>query len=262
MDDQLEHPGPHLPVEAVRWMCGDDGRTVALLGARTAAVAAPALTEAGHDVHPVDDLADLSDRCVDVLVLAALPDDLAEAARPLRPGGQIALVRPERDRRIPWARKLDRILGGEPDPEAAAPLVTSDHFGFVSEQVFRHWQHVNHISLSALVRAEFAGHAELDRLVSESLALYADYGRGADGMQLPWVTTCHRATVVEEFWSSPRALDEGEPTVPIVLARDDQAPENLEAAPEARAATGGASYDLGADGPSSTSDDLLLIDFR
>ena len=26
-------------------------------------------------------------------------------------------------------------------------------------------------------------------------ALYADYGRGHDGMQLPWITRCYRAVV-------------------------------------------------------------------
>ncbi len=238
-------------------MCGKDARVVAIHGVHAAGMAAEAFRAAEHDLTCIVALAELADRSVDLLVLDRLPDDLADAARTLRPGGQLALVRAERDRRIPWARKLDRILGATADDDAAAPLVTSDHFGFVGDQVFRHWQPVNHVSLEALVRAEFVNHLEVDRLVAEALELYADYGRGADGMQLPWATTCHRATVVESFWSSPRAVDEGEPTVPIALAGGFDEPEPVVERP-----THGASYDLGTDGPSNTSDDLLLIDFR
>jgi hypothetical protein len=67
------------------------------------------------------------------------------------------------------------------------------------------------------------------------LAFYDDYGRGMDGMQLPYVTKCFRANVLDHPHSSASDAGEG----------------------GAGATTG--DTDPPTDGPD---DDVLLIDFR
>jgi hypothetical protein len=55
--------------------------------------------------------------------------------------------------------------------------------------------------------------------LAEVRRFYDDYGRGADGMQLPWITRSFKASVIEHAWSVPRregaAGDELEDTQPI-----------------------------------------------
>ncbi len=75
------------------------------------------------------------------------------------------------------------------------------------------------------------------------MALYADYGRGNDGMQMPWVARCFKATVVERAWQVPHGLDEQD-SAPE--QGDDDAP-NPVVEPVITDGTGA---------------DLLLIDFR
>lgn len=247
---------PAFPEEAVAWLAGATPRSVVVLDGHvgTGEVVA-AFEAAGHDVTTTERDRPLPrpDRSVDVVVAAqGLPDDLAEVARVLRPGGQLALVWNDRDQRIPWTRKLDRLLGtataGE-DPEQ--PIVTSALFGFVEERGFRYWQTVTGDSLAELVRAELAGspEEERERKVAAARELYDDYGRGADGMQMPWVSRCFRASVVESPWSSPRGLDDPAGTGPVGGGPD------------------GRQVDRGATAPVEPPVDqedphLLLIDFR
>ena len=68
------------------------------------------------------------------------------------------------------------------------------------------------------------------------LAFYDDYGRGMDGMQLPYVANCFRSTVTERPVSADAAAEEGEP-------EDGERPTS----------TGGEPGDT---------DDVLLIDYR
>jgi hypothetical protein len=78
--------------------------------------------------------------------------------------------------------------------------------------------------------------------LAEVLALYDDYGRGMDGMQLPYVTRCFRATVVDRPEPDPLTIERSP-------GRDDRAADRDPA-----------------DGPvpPPTDDDsgMLLIDFR
>lgn len=261
MDEQVPHPGPRLPEQAVTWLCGDASRTVVMHGVPRL-IDTATFAEQGHDAATVtDETPQVPHRSVDLIVVEELPDDLAVVARMLRPGGQVALLCTRRDQRIPWARKLDKAVGASVVEEPADPLVLSNLFGFVEEETFRHWQQVNRESLSALLAHELADDERRDAKTAAALELYADYGRGIDGMQLPWVTTCYRATVLESVWETPHLLRDpaaggatgdqdhrfdlpGEATVPIALADlglDDQPPP-------------------GASG--SINDDLLLIDFR
>jgi SAM-dependent methyltransferase len=157
-------------------------------------------------------------RSIDVVVCAqsfhwfdhrvALP----EIARVLRPGGVLALVWNARDEGIPWVRKLGAIVGSpENHTDLAGPAAASEHFGVVEEQEFRFWQTLRRDELFDLVRSRsyvaLLDEPERDALLSRVGALYDDYGRGPDGMQLPYLTRCYR-TVVRHQDPAP-ALDTG-----------------------------------------------------
>jgi SAM-dependent methyltransferase len=214
-----------FPAEAVAWLIGRSARTVLCLGGPEIAAAAE---ELGHDVVSVPDADSerpFNARSIDVIIAAgSLPADLDAVATLLRPGGHLALVTKARDHRIPWARKLDLAIGATPAGEAAAaPLVGATSFGFVDEHEFRFWESVNRDSLSTLLRSELGSEPDGESRIAAGLALYDDYGRGVDGMQLPWVARGHKATVVESFWGSPMSQDEtGE--MPAVEAEQAQSP--------------------------------------
>ena len=79
------------------------------------------------------------------------------------------------------------------------PLVLSPLFGFVEDATFALWQDINRESLVDLVLSR-SNVATLEpevraAKVAEVLAFYDDYGRGMDGMQLPYVTHCYKAVV-------------------------------------------------------------------
>lgn len=244
------------------WLCGDDPRTVAIApGPFTSALIA-SFASCDHDVVDAsvdqDGALELGTRSVDVLVLQQLPQNLESYAQALRPGGQLALISHQRDRRIPWARKLDVALAADYPNDPAEAVACSGFFGFVSDDAFRHWQQVNHESLAALIRHELGHRDDVEERLAAALELYADYGRGNDGMQLPWVSACWKATVLESVWSSPHGIDE--PTVPIALALAEQEPDaGADPTPEPQI-TEAARPIFSA--PSSDGSDLVLIDFR
>ena len=261
---------PGYPAAAAQWLTGGPGRTVLEIGAGTGRLTA-LLVEQGHDVHATEPdpalLAGLRDalptvrsspavaaelpapdRSVDLVVCAQAFDRcevaqaLPEVARVLRPGGHLAVVWNQRDSRIPWVRRLGAVLG-DPDPggDLAAPLLTSELFGSVDRAEFRHWHDINRetiVELAASCPAVAALDEESRRAkLAEVVAFYDDYGRGMDGMQLPYVARCLRAQVV----------DRDAPAVP--------------AASGATSAGDGASQE----GPSvsdGSDTDMLLIDFR
>ncbi|MDF9715780.1 hypothetical protein INN71_10835 [Nocardioides sp. ChNu-153] len=197
-----------FPPDAAAWLAGQSGRTVVLVGdPRGTATLAEALAALGYDVRASEDGSmSLPDRSVDAIVALHELPDLEVAARVLRPGGQVAVLAQEHDQRIPWVRKLGAALrlGGAPDP--TAPLVASPYFGSVGTESFRHWQVVTRDGLAEVVRRLPAvlarSHSEQERAVADALALYDDYGRGPDGMQLPWISHCHRAPVLAEAWAT------------------------------------------------------------
>jgi ubiquinone/menaquinone biosynthesis C-methylase UbiE len=243
--DAYDRGRPTYPADAVAWLVGRQRATVLELGAGTGKLTAQLVAQ-GHDVHatdPDDAMLDilrervpqarvsntsaeeipLGDRSVDVVVAAqafhwfdherALP----EIARVLRPGGHLALVWNQRDERIPWVRKLGRIIGTQEQPidwqsDPSETLVTSNLFGFVEHHDFKSWQDVNRETILDLVRSR-SNVAVLDddaraRKLAEVLAFYDDYGRGMDGMQLPYVVSCHKAVVVDRLDTAPAADEE------------------------------------------------------
>lgn len=271
--DRYDRGRPSYPGQAASWLVGRDAATVLELGAGTGKLTEQ-LVALGHDVHATDpDEAMLAvlrervpgvratrasaeelpfgDRSVDVVVAAQafhwfeLDRALPEIARVLNPGGHLALVWNQRDERIPWVRRLGALIGTQDQlREPAQPLVESGLFGFVEEKTFPLWQDINRETIVDLVLSRSAI-AVLDdearaAKVAEVLAFYDDFGRGMDGMQLPYLCRCFRSRAV-----------------PRVAARADDE--------SALAADVGA--DEGSGGPASgTSDgtdtDMLLIDFR
>lgn len=266
--DAYDRGRPSYPREAAAWLAGTDACTVLEVGAGTGKLTR-ALVDLGHDVHATEpdpalleilkrDLPDvpvsespaeelpLPDASVDVVVAAqsfhwfdherALP----EIARVLRPGGRLALVWNVTDTRIPWVRRLGALIGtGEHGEDPAAAVVTSPHFGFVEEASFKHWQVVDRESIQDLVRSRsnvaLLDEPERAAKVAEVVAFYDDYGRGMDGMQLPYLARCFRAVVVRED-AGPAGEQDEEPEG----ARDPMT-------------------DTISDG---TDTDMLLIDFR
>jgi ubiquinone/menaquinone biosynthesis C-methylase UbiE len=218
---------PSYPESAATWLTGPRSCTVLELGAGTGKLT-EVMHRAGHDVLATDpdprmlallrahapvrhvvaaaEHIPLRSRSVDVVVCGQSFDwfdhdrALAEIARVLRPDGVLALAWNTYDTSIPWVRRLKQLLAPHVSDDARVlPLKQTPYFGFVEEKQFRFWQTHTAASLADLTRsisrvADMGG-AERERVLAEVEALYADYGRGHDGMQLPWVTRCYRAVV-------------------------------------------------------------------
>lgn len=221
---------------------------------------------------------------------AALP----VIAKALKTGGHLSVVWHERDTRIPWVRRLGAFLEGplgardnEPRSESIVEtLLHSPLFSFVEEESFTVWQDVNRDTVGDLVRSRswFSNldAAAQDAAVAEVQAFYADYGRGMDGMQLPYTVRCVRTQVVHQ----PGLFDDGTDVLARLRKDGDEASETagegedqhspsyelsgsdgLEATTERRAsATGEAAprtrYDQDLFRSDGTDTDMLLIDFR
>jgi len=286
---------PGYPAEAVSWLLGPEQVSVIELGAGTGKLTA-SLVAAGHDVHATEPDAEMlavlrlampdvrthenaaeeipaPDRSVDVVVVGQafhwfdLDTALPEIVRVLKPGGTLALVWNQSDQRIPWVKKMTRIIGHqEHDYDPAPHLAASGLFEEPETETFGHWQSVDQHSLVDLVcsRSNVAtmDDAERQRVIDEALALYEDYGRGMDGMQWPYLARCLRVRALpqpekqpEPVAEEPEQNPEFEPTVPFDV--------NAEGAVE----SGNPMEDSAATLPrilGDLSDDsgVLLIDFR
>jgi ubiquinone/menaquinone biosynthesis C-methylase UbiE len=228
--EAYERGRPAYPAEAVTWLLGADPVTVLELGAGTGKLTR-VLAELGHDVHATDPDAEmlkilerevpgvptaqasaedipLGDASVDAVIAAQafhwfdLEQALPEIARVLRPGGRICLLWNARNEKIPWVRRLGTLIGTQDHlSDPAQALIFSERFGFVEDHEFTHWQTVDRKSIQDLVlsRSNIAVLDEQGRAakLAEVVALYDEYGRGMDGMQLPYVTRCYRADVLE-----------------------------------------------------------------
>jgi len=261
--DAYERGRPTYPADAVTWMLGDQPLTVLELGAGTGKLTRT-LTSLGHDVQATDpdeamlavleqqvpgvrtavasaEDIPLADASVDAVIAAQafhwfdLDRALPEIARVLRPGGRICLTWNHRNEKIPWVRRLGTLIGTqEQQDDPAQALIFSELFGFVEDHEFTHWQVIDRQSIQDLVLSR-SNVAVLDAegraaKLAEVLAFYDEYGRGMDGMQLPYVTRCYRATVLDR--------------------------------PDPADSTAHADGTEGGDPPNDGPDESLLIDFR
>jgi SAM-dependent methyltransferase len=190
----------------------------------------------------------LPDRSVDAVIAAQafhwfdLDRALPEIARVLRPEGRVCLVWNQRDEKIPWVRRLGALIGTQEQlRDPAQALIFSELFGFVEDRQFGHWQTIDRQTIQDLVLSR-SNVAVLDAegraaKLAEVLAFYDEYGRGMDGMQLPYVTRCYTACVLDRPDPSEGTADE-----------EDAGRRNGD----------GTDVDPPTDGPG----DMLLIDFR
>jgi SAM-dependent methyltransferase len=225
--DVYERTRPGYPDEAVLWMAGPDRRTVLELGAGTGKLTAGLLGH-GHRVVATDHSAAMlrgirrrleGARVVQAsaerLPFAAASVDtvvagqafhwfdtdraLPEIARVLRPGGTLALAWNIHDETVPWVRRLRRVIGAQPPPDPTGLLEDSSLFGGVEQHTFRHWHQVYRDSLIGLVEshssvAELSDGERADVLTRVG-ELYDEYGRGHDGMVLPYDCEAYRCRV-------------------------------------------------------------------
>jgi SAM-dependent methyltransferase len=221
---------PGYPEDAVRWLIGPTPGRVLELGAGTGKLSAVMLG-LGHQVvasepslpmlrylqvaapkaHRLQGGAEaigLSSSSVDAVIAAQAfhwfdpAKALPEIARVLRPGGILALVWNYRDETVPWVRRLSELIGSEPSPDAeVTPVVESELFGEVEHRKFRFWQPIDRDLLIGLVQSRSyivaLGETERREILDRVGALYDSYGRGKDGMLLPYVTHCYRTRVTD-----------------------------------------------------------------
>jgi SAM-dependent methyltransferase len=238
---------PTYPAEAAEWLTGPASDAVLELGAGTGKLTEQ-LVAMGHRVVATDPLdpmlrhlrrrlpttpaalavaeaIPLRARSVATVVAAQcfhwfdVERALPEIARVLRPGGRLSLVWNLRDERIPWVRRLGRLIGTQEQATDPTNVLLGSHlFGYVETATFRFWQPLDRRRLHDLVLSRSnlatATEQERERVLAGVDELYDDYGRGADGMLLPYVTHCYRAVVrapaVEPTpGASPRSSDDG-----------------------------------------------------
>lgn len=230
--DAYDRARPSYPEDAAEWLVGKaagDPKRVLELGAGTGKFT-ELLVASGHHVVATDpspemlghlkvrlpevetlvataEALPIPSRSVDIVVCAQsfhwFDHDVAlpEIARVLRPGGTVGLVWNVRDNGIPWVRKLSAIIEqGAVATDDAEPLRTCEYFDEVAEREYRFWQDLRRNELFDLVRSRsnvstLPEHAR-EELLTRVGALYDDYGRGPDGMKLPYLTRCYRTTVV------------------------------------------------------------------
>jgi ubiquinone/menaquinone biosynthesis C-methylase UbiE len=236
VSDAYARARPSYPREATAWLAEGTTDVVLELAAGTGKLTEQ-LVALGHQVIASEPspqmLAHLSRKLPDVATLQAPAEDiplraasvglvvaaqayhwfdteraLPEIARVLRPDGAFAAVWNLRDERIPWVRRLGTLIGTqEQNNDPTADIDASGLFEEVQTATFRFWQPLDQQSLRDLVssRSNVATmpQAQREQLLRKVDALYEEYGRGADGMLLPYLTKCYRAVVRAEAAGGP-----------------------------------------------------------
>jgi SAM-dependent methyltransferase len=243
-----ERGRPGYPADAVRWLVGRDAASVLEVGAGTGKLTAELVAQ-GHDVlatEPDENMLALlrerlpstraalataeelpaGDRSIDVVVAAQAfhwfdhDKALPEIARVLKPGGVLALAWNFRDDKIPWVRRLGDLIGTQEQLSDPADVIAASRlFEPTESERFKHWQDINRDSVVDLVlsRSNISTLPDDEReaKLAEVVAFYDDFGRGYDGMQLPYVTHCFRARAIDPLGGrSGPGLDDDERSGP------------------------------------------------
>lgn len=219
------------PVEAAQWLVGSSPATVVLLGHPDATRdLAAVLLSLGHDVRNSlgTDFA-LADGSADVVIAVGhQPDDLESIAKLVWPRGYLSIVLADRDRRIPWVKKFDRIFGCEDAPDPRETFQGGRFFAPLETERFRFWQWVDKDRMLDLARSlpEVVGlgdESRKEKLLAQVAELYDSYGRARDGMQVPWVSNCYRAHVLSSAADYRRPVPTETGASPVALSAQDAA---------------------------------------
>jgi SAM-dependent methyltransferase len=227
-----ERGRPSYPPEAVSWLLASDTgvpvRDVLDLGAGTGKLTSR-LVERGLNVVAVDPLAELlevlqttlpdtpallgtaeqiplPDNSIDAVLVAQAwhwfdPDRAAtEIARVLRPGGRLGLLWNVRDERLGWVKDFGRIIGPEHD-WANKPIVVPEPFTDVHTHYVEWTNYITREALIDYVASRsycIASPADVrTRTLDDVRQLLATHPAlaGSQGIALPYVTVCARATL-------------------------------------------------------------------
>jgi SAM-dependent methyltransferase len=218
---------PGYPEAAVGWLVGTTPATVLELGAGTGKLTTP-ICRLGHRVIASDPdesmRAHLREAVPAARVIAAVAESIPlrassvdvvvagqafhwfdtdrawpEIARVLRPGGTLALVWNSGDIRVPWVRKVLSLIDSERDHDGWDPFAESSVFELSERTSVKHWQEFDRETLLGFVasssKAATSPAAEREQILATVGALYESYGRGPDGLLMPWIANCYRGKV-------------------------------------------------------------------
>jgi SAM-dependent methyltransferase len=211
---------PSYPVDAIRWIVGDEPVRVVDLGAGTG-ILSRQLIALGHEVVPVEPdprMAALSGAVLGTAERIPLPDASVDAvvagqayhwfdrvrahpeiARVLKPGGVFGPVWNDRDERVPWLAALSALMDERRGATEAQPTDFGAWFAAVEEARFHHEVTQTPETLVELMRSRSyyltAPETERQRIeadVRELCATHPDLA-GKARFPLPYVTRAYRA---------------------------------------------------------------------
>jgi len=224
--DAYESGRPGYPGEAITWALGAEPLDVLEIGAGTGKLTRTLLDQ-GHRVLATDPSPEMlgvlraqldtqallaraerlpvSSHSVDAVVCGQsfhwfdAEVALAEIARILRPEGRLVLLWNFRDLRVPWIRKLSDLIGVEAREGLIDPVAACESFTDLESHQVKSWQTHTAQTLADLTRSRSAAaslsHGDREALVARVVELYDSYGRGPDGLQMPYTTHVFRALV-------------------------------------------------------------------
>jgi SAM-dependent methyltransferase len=237
---------PNYPDEAVSWLVGDAPATVLELGAGTGKLTR-SISALGHRVIATDPdeemLTLLREAVPDAMAIASTAEEIPlpassvdvvvagqafhwfdaerswpEIARVLRPGGALALVWNSGDIRVPWVRKVLSLIESEREKDGWDPFGDSTVFELTEQIAVKHWQAFLRETLLGFVgsssKAATAPRAEREQILATVDALYESYGRGPDGLLMPWIANCYRGKVAGLDAAAAEAAAVTEPQQP------------------------------------------------
>ncbi|MDR0960637.1 MAG: class I SAM-dependent methyltransferase [Propionibacteriaceae bacterium] len=225
---------PAFPPEALRWLLGESRASVLLIGAQPAyarlllqggygvtvadrhADAIASLIQRLPLVHAVvarPEALPFDPRCFDAVIsvqnfhTVAPGLALGEWARVLKPEGHLALAYFSRDDTVPWVKRLRRLvqdrlpeaMRGAVGFDSVTTVADSTYFPRLEQKAFRIWVPSTKEALQTSAQ-QAQGADRLDEEARQALAdevgaLYDEYARPPEPLQLPFQLTCWKALV-------------------------------------------------------------------